>query len=237
MFLKLRNAAIIPVNIGRLALKLRGKVKVGVCFLIRQGHTCFLLPYSNSGDQFETITQSCCECDSKERVWFMALARPGLEKAINDILERRGVNGKRLSYRQAERLTGLSTATISELAKGNARTSDSLRRFAQGLNEDATRLMLLAGFVPEDVFPLRPPSHGETSPSAESLEPGTDSAADGQETFAYFASLDAEESACLQRLEHALAQIPQGSDRALWKDHLSHCADLLERFVEHRLRV
>lgn len=167
----------------------------------------------------------------------MARARPGLEKAINDILERRGVDGKRLSYRQAERLTGLSTATISELAKGNARTSDSLRRFAQGLDEDATRLMLLAGFVPEEVFPMRSGSHQETSDVSPPLEPGTDSTAGEHEVFASPVPLDAEERACLQKLERALTQIPPGSDRALWKDHLSHCADLLERFVERGLRV
>ncbi len=120
----------------------------------------------------------------------MALARPGLEKAINDILERRGVDGKRLSYRQAERLTGLSTATISELAKGNARTSDSLRRFAQGLEEDATRLMLLAGFVPEEVFPLRGAAHQETSALSAPLEPETDSKASKQEALSPGSSLD-----------------------------------------------
>ena len=167
----------------------------------------------------------------------MALARPGLEKAINDILERRGVDGKRLSYRQAERLTGLSTATISELAKGNARTSDSLRRFAQGLDEDATRLMLLAGFVPEESFPLRGAVHQETSAPAAPLEPETDSKAGEREALSSIAPLDAEERACLQRLEHALTRIPPGSDRALWKEHLSQCADLLERFVEHHFRV
>jgi transcriptional regulator with XRE-family HTH domain len=77
----------------------------------------------------------------------MARARPGLQIAINEILERHGANGKRLSFRQAERLTGLSPATIGELAKGNARTPETLRRFAQGLGEDAARLLLLAGFA------------------------------------------------------------------------------------------
>ena len=167
----------------------------------------------------------------------MALARPGLEKAINDILERRGVDGKRLSYRQAERLTGLSTATISELAKGNARTSDSLRRFAQGLEEDATRLMLLAGFVPEESFPLRGAAHQETSAPSAPLKPGTALKAGGREAVLPVSPLDVEERACLQRLEHALTRIPPGSDRALWKEHLSQCADLLERFAEHRFGV
>ena len=61
----------------------------------------------------------------------MARYRPNLEKAVNDILVSHGMDGKRLSFRQAERLTGLSPATISELAKGNARTAETLRRFAQ----------------------------------------------------------------------------------------------------------
>ena len=178
----------------------------------------------------------------------MALARPGLEKAINDILERRGVDGKRLSYRQAERLTGLSTATISELAKGNARTAESLRRFAQGLEEDATRLMLLAGFVPEDVFPLRSPQNQgsskqerfsqKSSPATSSVpEPSAEPQNAQADTFQDGLRLDAEERACLLRLECALAQIPPGSDRELWKEYLSHSADLLERFLERGLGV
>src|SRR5215475_11225292 len=81
----------------------------------------------------------------------MARARPGLAKAVTEILERHGTNGKRMSYRQAERLTGLSPATVGELAKGNARTPETIQRFASGLGEEATRLMLLAGFVPEEI--------------------------------------------------------------------------------------
>src|SRR5258708_7783862 len=80
----------------------------------------------------------------------MARARPGLAKAVTEILESRGTDGKRMSFRQAERMTGLAPATISELAKGNARTPETVRRFAVGVNEDVTRLMLLAGFVPEE---------------------------------------------------------------------------------------
>src|SRR5438477_2889078 len=80
----------------------------------------------------------------------MARARPGFAKAVNEILESHGVNGKRLSFRQAERLTGLAPATISELAKGNARTPETVRRFAHGTEEDVTRLLLLAGFVPDE---------------------------------------------------------------------------------------
>src|SRR5882762_4315844 len=89
----------------------------------------------------------------------MARARPGLAKAVIQILERRGVDGKRLSFRQAERLTGLAPATISELAKGNARTPETVRRFANGINEDVTRLLLLAGFVPEDDIGATASSH------------------------------------------------------------------------------
>ena len=62
----------------------------------------------------------------------MARARPGLAKAVTEILESRGVDGKRMSLRQAERMTGLAPATIGELAKGNARTPETVRRFAVG---------------------------------------------------------------------------------------------------------
>src|SRR5947199_9966564 len=79
----------------------------------------------------------------------MGQARPGLEKAVNEILLRHGVAGRKLSYRQAERLTGLSPASIGELAKGNARTMETVRRFALGMGEEVERLLLLAGFVPE----------------------------------------------------------------------------------------
>ena len=84
----------------------------------------------------------------------MARARPALQQAVNEILERHGKNDKRMSFRQAERLTGLSPATIGELAKGNARTPETIRRFARGLGEDEVRLLLLGGFVPEEVEAL-----------------------------------------------------------------------------------
>ena len=38
----------------------------------------------------------------------MARARLGLAEAVNEILERRGERGRKLSLRQAERLTGLA---------------------------------------------------------------------------------------------------------------------------------
>ena len=140
----------------------------------------------------------------------MARARPNLEKAVNDILLRHGVDGKRLSLRQAERLTGLSPATVGELAKGNARTPETIRRFAQGLNENTERLLLLAGFLP---------SEGSVVAPAASDPPST--------------GLDTQETALLARLELALTRLPPGRDRELWKEHLRHTADLLERFVEN----
>src|SRR3954464_3314904 len=90
----------------------------------------------------------------------MARARPGLAKAVTEILETRGTEGKRMSFRQAERVTGLAPATISELAKGNARTPETVRRFAVGVNEDVTRLLLLAGFVPEEGVDIAPATDG-----------------------------------------------------------------------------
>lgn len=79
----------------------------------------------------------------------MAQARPGLARAVNEILERCGSEGKRLSLRQVERITGLSPATAGELAKGNARTAGTVRRFAEGLGQDPEPLLALAGFVPD----------------------------------------------------------------------------------------
>ena len=143
----------------------------------------------------------------------MARARPNLEKTVNDILLRHGANGKRLSLRQAERLTGLSPATIGELAKGNARTPETVRRFAQGLNEDVERLLLLAGFAPTEE-PVKKPA--VILPS-----------------LPHPAELDAHESALLSRLSLALSRLPPGRDRALWLAHLRQTADLLERFSEY----
>src|SRR5690349_15112754 len=98
----------------------------------------------------------------------MARSRPGLAKAVNEILDRHGVGGKRLSYRQAERLTGLSPATVGELAKGNARTPETLRRFALGLGEDVEGLLLLAGFVLEEL-PAAPRTASTPAPPSEGI--------------------------------------------------------------------
>ncbi len=145
----------------------------------------------------------------------MAQARPALQRAINEILERHGVNGKRMSYRQAERLTGLSPATIGELAKGNARTPETIRRFARGLGEDANRLLLLAGFVPEEaeMRPApKPPSALTEAASLEEMEP--------------------DEREWLGRLGRALARMPPGRERNLWKARLRQDAELIEAFLE-----
>lgn len=152
----------------------------------------------------------------------MARARPGLAKAVTEILESRGVDGKRLSFRQAERLTGLAPATISELAKGNARTPETVRRFAAGVNEDVTRLMLLAGFVPEDAAepPQRPASQ---SPSSQS--PAIPVEASGA------AEADPEEKEWLGRMGRALAMLPPGRERELWKENLRRDTELIESFL------
>lgn len=141
----------------------------------------------------------------------MARARPGLAKAVHEILEQRG-GGRRLSYRQAERLTGLSPATIGELAKGNARTSETVRRFALGMGVEPERLLLLSGFVPEECDrPLkRRDGDLETAPR----EPD----ADVQKMVALW-------SAALERL-------PDCRDRDLFLNRLRHDVELMERFVD-----
>jgi transcriptional regulator with XRE-family HTH domain len=146
----------------------------------------------------------------------MARARAGLAQAVNEILERYGEDGKRLSYRQAERVTGLAPATIGELAKGNARTPETVRRFAQGFGEDMTRLLLLAGFVPEEsalVSPLRGAATGRNGANgASELEPDMNE--------------------WLGRLGRALAQLPPGRERDLWKENLRRDTELIEAFLD-----
>jgi len=139
----------------------------------------------------------------------MARARPGLQKAVNEILDRHGLNGKRLSFRQAERLTGLSPATISELAKGNARTPETLCRFAQGLGEEVGRLLLLAGF-------------------ADSAEQLTAAIEPQNKPLARSATSDHEVSALLSRYDRALNAFPPGRARALVLTRLRADVELLE---------
>lgn len=139
----------------------------------------------------------------------MARSRPALQLAINEILLRHGSEGKRLSLRQAERLTGLSPATIGELAKGNARTAVTLHRFAIALGEDATRLLHLGGFFPEDLV--------ESSPGSQTPE----------------GELTSDEQAMLVRLGSALARLPPGQERSLWADRLRQDAELLELRTEN----
>jgi len=139
----------------------------------------------------------------------MGQARPGLEKAVNEILLRHGVAGRKLSYRQAERLTGLSPATIGELAKGNARTPETVRRFALGMEEEVERLLLLAGFVPESGDRHATEVPMVVKESAPSL-------------------LTSEEHEWLERFGRALAQLPPGRERELWQASLRHDTELLE---------
>jgi transcriptional regulator with XRE-family HTH domain len=152
---------------------------------------------------------------------FMARARLGLAKAVNEILESKGVNGKRLSFRQSERLTGLAPATVSELAKGNARTPETVRRFAQGMEADVTRLLLLAGFVPEEE--IDKPASVSSAPLP---APRTRSSAFEA------AEVDPEEREWLGRMGRALAMLPPGRERELWKENLRRDTELIEAFVE-----
>ena len=142
----------------------------------------------------------------------MARTRPGLEIAVLDVLRRHGVDGRRMSLRQAERLTGLSPATIGELAKGNARTPETILRFANGLGEDADRLLLLAGFVPDETM-------------RRSVPAPTQSAQDDIDNVA------GDEREWLGRFGRALAKMPPGRDRDLWKDSLRHDTELIESFL------
>ena len=146
----------------------------------------------------------------------MARARAGLEKAVSDILLAHGQNGKRLSFRQAERLTGLSPATIAELAKGNARTPESVRRFAQGLGEDVTRLLTLAGFTFEEPLALL-----TVRRDSDDIPPPLPAPV----------PLTGPEVVLLTRLERALAALPPGPDRKLWADRLSRDIELMERWL------
>jgi transcriptional regulator with XRE-family HTH domain len=140
----------------------------------------------------------------------MARSRPGLESAIVEILHRHGSDGRRLSLRQAERATGLSPATIGELAKGNARTPETILRFANGLGEDADRLLLLAGFVPDEA--IRRPD-----PAASSTRNEVD---------------ETDEREWLGRFGRALAKMPPGRERDLWKASLRRDTELIESFLE-----
>jgi hypothetical protein len=149
----------------------------------------------------------------------MARARPGLAKAVTDILEARGADGKRLSFRQAERLTGLAPATISELAKGNARTPETVRRFAAGTGEDVSRLLLLAGFVPDDQAGAVDAANQSPRRSATAGEPGS-------------VGVDPEEKEWLGRMGRALAMLPPGRERDLWKENLRRNTELIESFLE-----
>ena len=148
----------------------------------------------------------------------MARARPGLAKAVTEILESHGIGGKRLSFRQAERLTGLAPATISELAKGNARTPETVRRFAIGTNEEVTRLLLLAGFIPEDDLDGAPSPDSVTSASRQ---------VHGLDT----AEVDPEEKEWLGRMGRAMAMLPPGRERDLWKENLRRDTELIESFL------
>jgi hypothetical protein len=143
----------------------------------------------------------------------MGQARPGLEKAVTEILQRHGVAGRKMSYRQAERMTGLSPATIGELAKGNARTMETVRRFALGMGEEVERLLLLAGFVPEegDRWSI------ETPPPTKECEP---------------LPIEPEDQEWLERFGRALAKLPPGRERELWKAGLRRDTELLEAFLQ-----
>ncbi len=158
----------------------------------------------------------------------MARTRPGLERAVNEILVKFGKDGKKMSFRQAERVTGLSPATVAELAKGNARTTESVRRFATGFQEDQSRLLLLAGFIPEDEEAEEPESiRFSTSP------PRADSRTlSSKDSLPDDWAVEGEELEWLGRYGRALAKMPPGRERDLWKDSLRKDTELIESFLE-----
>ena len=159
----------------------------------------------------------------------MARTRPGLEKAVVEILEKNGKDGKKMSFRQAERVTGLSPATVAELAKGNARTTESIRRFAEGFQEDESRLLLLAGFVPEEEE--TPYTPNLASPGANGTQKSKRISNDVWKTPENWA-VEGEELEWLGRYGRALAKMPPGRERDLWKDSLRKDTELIESFLE-----
>lgn len=159
----------------------------------------------------------------------MARARPGLQRAINEILERNGVGGKPLSLRQAERRTGLSPATIGELAKGNARTPETLRRFARGFGENVERLLLLAGFaeaidakesLPSSALEAAslPTVSGSTASGSTAMTQGTD-------------PLDAEFRYWLERYGRAMQAAPDDRTRSVLLARLRCDTELVESLL------
>ena len=125
-----------------------------------------------------------------------------------------------MSYRQAERLTGLSPATIGELAKGNARTVETVRRFALGMGEEVERLLLLAGFVPESAD-RHPAASAVASAAAKESEHGL---------------TEPDDRDWLDRFGRALAKLPPGRERELWKAGLRRDTELLEAFLQCLLK-
>ncbi|GEM_PF-2144532 len=144
----------------------------------------------------------------------MARARPALQEAVNTILIQHGTDGKRMSYRQAERLTGLSPATVGELANGNARTPETIRRFARGFHTDPRPLLMRAGFVPEEVD-----------------EREAQTATNAAPTMRYEAEMEPDAQEWLGRFGRALAKMPPGRERELWKETLRRNTELLESFL------
>lgn len=143
----------------------------------------------------------------------MARAQLALEKSIKAILARHGANGRPLSLRQAERLTGLSPATIGELAKGNARTAETVRRFAEGMGEEPSILLILAGFEPSLLSPT-PPSTPE-------------------EQCDLFA-LTGDERAVITNFENALAQLPPGRERTLFVQGIARDTELIQSLTAQK---
>ena len=157
----------------------------------------------------------------------MARTRPGLERAVNEILVKFGKDGKKMSFRQAERVTGLSPATVAELAKGNARTTESVRRFATGFQEDQSRLLLLAGFIPEDEEAAEPDIVRSASSETASYRNTQGKTARNDDW-----AVEGEELEWLGRYGRALAKMPPGRERDLWKDSLRKDTELIESFLE-----
>jgi transcriptional regulator with XRE-family HTH domain len=160
----------------------------------------------------------------------MPYPRDNLARAVQEILRKHGTEGRPLSYRQVERRTGLSPATIGELCSGVARTRRTVLRFAEGMGESAEVLLVMAGFIPEETA-VSSPSDSSRPVSLPQGEPLPTAAAQTvPESDAD--SLFPEERLWLGRLGKSLAQLPPGRDRALWLERLRQDAELLEAFLE-----
>jgi hypothetical protein len=71
----------------------------------------------------------------------MAIFSDPFKELVNQLLIKHGSNGLPMSNRTANRLTGISTTAINNLANGMITTDEIIRKFADGLKEPRTPLL------------------------------------------------------------------------------------------------